>query len=94
MCYELVLTKKERDAFDWIGGRYDHGFHLKCRLISALEYNGIDQEVWDSDDDILFDIPEGLAWDIGFIGEECEYRWDCYSRELGRKLTDFCMKIV
>jgi hypothetical protein len=91
--YQLILTAGERKAIDWIGNRYGHGTDLYKLLWSKCNSAPADAD-WDSKDDITFAIPENVAWQIGELGEECEYRWDCFAPELAKKLTDLCMAIV
>lgn len=100
--YTLTLTHDERKAIDWVGYRYGHGNNLKDLLFedSILIVNeDIDKdqlfEEWHHrDGDITFHIPENLAWAINNIGEECEFRWDCFAEDLAAKMNNFCGEIV
>ena len=83
--YHLTLTHGERRAIDWVGRRYDHGDNLRDCLFSVD---------WDSPEDITFDIPEYVAWEINRIGAASEYRWDCFSEDLATKLTLFCDGVI
>lgn len=89
MAYELTLTKGERDAFDWVGGRYNGG--EVSRLLTGCM--GPDDE-WSQDGDITFDIPEHIAWKINELAEQEGYAWPCFAPELVRKLNAFCDSIV
>lgn len=90
--YNLLLTADERSAIDFCGYRYAHGDELQ-RLLYIDSHLDPDVE-WTSDEDILFFIPESVAWQIRDIGEECEFRWDCFCPELAAKMNEFCEKIV
>lgn len=89
--YELMLTHNERMAIDWIGYRYGHGTDLYRQLAKGDWTPDVD---WDSDEDILFCLPEQAASAIKGIGEGCRYGWYCFSPEFAQKMTDFCMSIV
>ncbi len=91
--YHLTLTKSERAALDWVGGRYPHGHDL-YKLLFVDSTATPDDADWDSDCDIKFIIPEHVAWQIGEMGREGNYLWDCFADDLAQKLTDLCMKIV
>ena len=94
--YELMLTYGERMAIDWIGDRYRHGTDLYFCLIGCKwkcqDYNLVDP--WGDVGDIVFKVPEHTAWRIRDIGEEGQYRWDCFSPEFAQKMNDFCDKII
>ncbi len=92
MAYKLTLTASERSAMDWVGGRYAHGNDL-FKLLCGCQQTPEDAD-WDSDVDIEFNVPEHVAWQIGEMGNECNYIWDCLSSDFAKKLTDFCMAIV
>jgi len=99
MCYQLTLTADERKAIDWIGYRYGHGNALYKLLWIECEANPIGPSLdlydgWCDICPIMFTIPEHVAWQIRQIGEECEFRWDCFSQELAAKLSYFCDSIV
>lgn len=94
--YTLTLTYAERKAIDWVGYRYEHGDNLRDLLEEAESKvnSDYDCDKWEEPIDITFHIPENLAWAINEIGEECEFRWDCFAEELAEKLNDFCNQIV
>jgi hypothetical protein len=95
----LVLTRRERDAIGWIGGRYFHGAELE----SLLHSPGVVQIVYDAqpnpDDspwydgdyhgDIGFRVPSGVRNAIlrGFEAERFEFA--CFSAFLANKLEVF-----
>lgn len=93
MSYTLTLTAAERQAIDWVGGRYAHGHELFQLLYGRCP---IEQEHcdWWSLGDLTFQVPEHVAWQIAEMGREGDYRWDCLADELSAKLTDFCLAIV
>lgn len=91
--YNLTLTADERKALDWIGDRYSHGHDLYKLLWTHCEPQD-NEEDWDSPNPITFEVSEDVAWQICAIGEECEYRWDCFAPKLAEKLTNFCVSIV
>lgn len=88
--YTLTLTHDERAAIDWIGDRYAHGYDLYRLLSDTLP----EAAEWDSPEDITVQMKESTAWELLEIADECNYRWDCCSRDLAAKLTEFCMKVV
>lgn len=93
--YKLVLTKGDRDAIDWVGGRYSTGNDLR-KLLITCEYEG--EGEWDEPGDIMFDIPEHTAWEIKeLIDEETNggrTSIPCFDRSLSEKLWEFVDKIV
>lgn len=92
--YSLTLTKSERKAIDWVGGRYSHGDDLR-RLLYQCEWVvlNLDEDgcEWDNSDVIEFRIPENVAWQIAEIIEE---GLDCFSDDLCEKLYRFQNSIV
>jgi len=91
--YNLTLTHDERRAIDWIGDRYCHGDELFKLLWGNCRHRP-DNADWDSRETINFLVPEHIAWQIGQMGDECNYLWDCFAPELSEKLTEFCLNIV
>jgi hypothetical protein len=88
--YTLTLTSADRKAIDWIGHRYRHGDELYSLLWSECEQSPDDQD-WDSDQPIRFDIPENVAWQIvEIIGEGL----DCFSDDLRSRLWEFAAQVV
>lgn len=90
MAYTLTLTHGERQAIDWIGERYSHGVELSLLLWSDSKVMD-DHAEWDDDCDMVFTVPESVAWEIARIVEE---GLDCFSPTLVRKLREFADKIV
>lgn len=91
--YTLTLTQSDRQAIDWVGNRYGHGNDLFKLLMYNCDSFPIEQE-WHENGNMSFAVPEHVAWHIREIGEECEYRWDCFATSLANKMTEFCNKIV
>lgn len=91
--YTLTLTLAERQAIDWVGNRYGHGDELYTLLWHDCTASPDDAD-WDSPQDITFEVPEFVVWDIYNIGEECDFQWDCFSEDFCKKLNEFCEKIV
>ena len=90
MAYQLVLTKEERDAIDWVGHRYWNGDDLyQCILHSNWDSS---TGFMDADEDIAFDVPEHIAWEIKarYDEEGCP----CFAPELVEKIALFVEKIV
>lgn len=87
--YTLTLTTDERAAFDWVGMRYNAGdvANLLYELVP------VDQE-WDDSNDITFNIPEHVAWEIYQLAEEEDFLWPCFAPDLVDKLQDFLWGIV
>lgn len=83
--YTLTLTYSERQAIDWIGGRYRHGDEL-ANLLSELT-----NDEWHGPEDIVFSVPEHVAWTISEIIDE---GLDCFAPELQHKLYKFQGSIV
>ncbi len=88
--YTLTLTNDERQAFDWVGGRYAAG---EISSLLTAECMGEDDE-WSQDGPITFNIPEWVAWQISELADEDDSRWPCFSEELCEKLDDFINSIV
>lgn len=90
--YKLTLTLPERQAIDWVGHRYAHGndlFHLLSQCRS--DDDSID---WDEKQDIVYHVPEHVAWEINNIADQCGFQWDCFGVEFCEKLNSFCDKII
>jgi hypothetical protein len=87
--YKLRLTKEEREAFDWVGNRYAAGDVARLLLGCMSE-----DAAWDDEVEIVFTVPEHVAWEINRLAEEEEYLWPCFASDLARKLNDFCQAIV
>jgi hypothetical protein len=89
--YTLTLTHAERAAITWVGNRYAHGYDL----YKLLETECDDCELeWDAPEDVTFNVPEFVAWQILEIADACNNRWDCFSPKLTTKMIRFCMQIV
>jgi hypothetical protein len=87
--YTLILTAGERQAFDWVGDRYNSG-----KVADLLLESIPDDREWGDDGDITFEIPEHLAWQINELAQEDGYSWDCFAPGLVDKLNEFCGSIV
>ena len=87
--YQLTLTKGERDAFDWVGNRYAAGEVARLLLDCMSE-----DDEWDSEGDLVFKVPEHVAWEISSLAEEEDFQWPCFAPELSSKMNDFCQSIV
>jgi hypothetical protein len=87
--YQLTLTKGERDAFDWVGNRY--AAREIARLLLGCMEEGVE---WDNEGEIVFSVPEHVAWEINRLAEEEDYLWPCFAPELSSKLNAFCQAIV
>jgi hypothetical protein len=87
--YTLMLTADERQAFDWVGNRYNSG------RVADLLLNLIPEDrEWADDGDITFDIPEHVAWQINELAEAEGHSWACFSPKLAEKLNELCWGIV
>ena len=87
--YSLTLTPGERQAFDWVGDRYNSG-KVADLLIDCIP----EDREWGDDSDITFTIPEHVAWQINELAEEEGYTWVCFAPALEAKLNDLCWSIV
>jgi hypothetical protein len=87
--YILSLTANERQAFDWVGERYNSGKVADL----LLECVPKDRE-WGDNCDITFTIPEHIAWQINELAEEESYSWACFAPDLAEKLNELCRSIV
>lgn len=88
--YTLALTSNERKAFDWVGHRYVTGYEVSCLLMDCLT----DYDEWSNTEDIIFQIPEHIAWqirDLSFL--EGDF-WPCLGGYLKRKMNSFIDSIV
>jgi hypothetical protein len=91
--YKLTLTKSERDAIDWIGGRYAHGNDLRSILLGCeTAMSNLMGSEWDEDIEIEFQIPEHRAWEIAEIIHVDSLA--CFSEKLVNKLETFKKEIV
>lgn len=88
--YKLTLTKSERAAFDWVGGRYATGADVFDVLCKCLK----DDEEWGQDGDITFHVPEHMAWEIRDLAEREQDLWPCFDGALRSKMQAFCNNIV
>jgi hypothetical protein len=87
--YDLTLKADERRAFDWVGDRYNSG-KVADLLLDCIP----DDREWSDDDDITFDIPEHIAWQINELAEAEGYSWPCFAPDLAEKLNELCWNIV
>ena len=87
--YSLTLTSEERQAFDWVGSRYNSGKVAKL----LTDFMPEDQE-WGDDTAITFQIPEHVAWQINELAEAEDYSWACFAPDLAEKMNDFCWGII
>lgn len=81
--YRLELSEEDREAIDWVGGRYSHGSDLWFILADYGE--------WDAEGSVVFEIPEHAAWDIRELLEDSLF--DCFSEELIDKIRTFLESI-
>lgn len=85
MGVKLTLTKSERDAIDWIGGRYEHGHELSMLLLDSFRTD--EDSEWDEPMDITFIVgPKQWPAYIELL-KDCQY--DCFAGELKAKLSKF-----
>jgi hypothetical protein len=85
----LTLTATERQAFDWVGDRYNSG-KVPDLSIGCMPEN----REWGDEGDITFAVPEHVAWDIRDLVEEEDFAWPCFAPSLVAKLNDICWAIV
>lgn len=90
MAYSLTLSSGEREAFDWVGGRYATGDEVGSLLRDCLP----EGKEWDDDGDIEFDVPEHVAWEIDRLAKSEDGTWTCFDDELRDKMIEFCDDIV
>ena len=84
--YQLTLSLNHRQAIDWIGNRYSHGYDLYKLLWCEGNRTPPDQE-WDEQGDITFHLTENQGWGIQEIVEQDNLA--CFSPELC-ELFHFC----
>ena len=87
--YQLTLTSGERDAFDWVGDRYAAGDVARLLLDCMPE-----DAAWGEEGDVVFAVPEHVAWGMNDLAEQEEYLWPCFSEALADKMNAFCQAIV
>lgn len=90
MAYDLTLSSGERQAFDWVGGRYKTGVDVA----DLLRENMPDGCEWSDDGDITFDLPEHAAWKIKELAESEDGSWPCFDEDLATKMQDLIDSIV
>lgn len=88
--YTLTLTRAERNAFDWIGNRYSNGNDMSDYFSECLK----EDESWDDDGDLVFNIPESIAWEIKELAENDDMLFPCFADALRIKMTQFVDNIV
>lgn len=89
--YQLLLTKDERKAFDWVGERYSSSGYDMAQLIQE----GIPIESsWDDAGDITFSIPEHVAWEMQELAESEDFGFPCLADSLVSKLWSFFDSLV
>ena len=92
--YKLTLSLAERQAIDFVGGRYSNGHSLYRQLwVECDEHSPTDAD-WDYDGEITFDVPEHVAWRISDIGDADWNQWPLFAPELKAKMEDFVNSIV
>lgn len=91
--YTLRLTKEDRKAIDFVGGRYSHGYDL-YKLLWSSEVTKLPDCDWDAETEIVFGIPEHIAFQIQEAADENEHRWELFGSELVMKLETLLGKIV
>jgi hypothetical protein len=91
--YSITLNKDDRQAIDWIGGRYSHGSDLRC-ILESEDVKASPDEPWESDQEITFYLPEYKAWELKEIVEEGNL--DCINlgSNLAQQLTNLVLSIV
>jgi hypothetical protein len=87
--YCLTLTADERQAFDWVGSRYNSGKVAELLLDCIPE----DRE-WSDDGEITFNLPEHVTWQNNELAEEEGYSWACFAPDLVGKLNELCWSIL
>lgn len=85
--YMLTLTKEERAAFDWVGGRYSSDDVAKI-LMGFLP----EGREWCDEGDITFMLPEHAVWEIDELAFEEGYLWPCFAPELAAKMNRLVLK--
>ena len=91
--YELVLTSADRQAIDWIGDRYSHGYDLFKLLWNVDTISTPDDVDWESNETIIFSLPKHIVQKILRNAEEEDVPWSCFSDELANKLNDLIERI-
>lgn len=92
--YELNLTSDERKAIDFVGNRYGVGHDLyKLLCASGVVWEPNDQD-WDSTSNIIFRLPERVAWSINEILIAEDFGAALFADEFRAKLMRFSEEIV
>jgi hypothetical protein len=87
--YKLILTHQERRAIDFVGYRYPNGDDF-CKLLLEASWE-LDVD-WSDPTDIIFEIPEHLAWEIRDLLVDDQLT--LFADELRVKIYDFCFAVV
>jgi hypothetical protein len=89
--YKLTLTAEHRQAIDWVGHRYSHGSELFRLLWAECQPEGNEID-WESAEDITFELPEHIAWEVHELIERDDCA--CLDGELAGVLWRLCESIV
>lgn len=97
--YTLIITSGERDAFDFVGDRYNNGDAMADILRSCMpDGEEFAAQAWYEPGDVTIKIPEHKAWEIRELYEEdCQgghSGWAMFADELVEKMQEFVDSIV
>ncbi len=87
--FKLTLTSGERKAIDWVGGRYATGYDLYHLLWCECHDMNEDEE-WDSEEDIIFNLPYSQQAEFYSLCEQEEFLFPCFGPTLVDKLWNVC----
>lgn len=91
--YELMLTRDERLAIDWVGNRYHNGEALYLQLWAHSEVVPDDLD-WDAEGVLTFRVPEHVAWQIKENADTEDGHWPCFAEDLASKMQKFIDSII
>jgi hypothetical protein len=93
--YKLTLSLEERKAFDFVGYRYATGDDIAELLVSCIQPDEeSEMDFWSDNKDVIFIVPEHIAWKIEQLAAEEDYFWPLFSDSLKAKMQQFVDSIV
>lgn len=96
--YKLTLTSSERQVINFVGDRYANGYQLFTLLLDnsvqhvTQPFSG--EDWWGDNIEIIFLIPEHIAWQIKDLAEHENNLWPLFSPAFAAKMQKLVDSIV